>query len=111
MWGGADAWMVSRSEILDYLSSPFDDALVEICERSHGRPQGRTLARAHPWRLSALLAYLDEDASACVARARSGGRGATAGECVRRVQEALAPVLSEAREQIIIGAELRPSTA
>jgi len=34
--------------------------------------------------------------------------GVTAGECVALVRSALAPVLEEAREEIIIGAEVRP---
>ncbi len=37
--------------------------------------------------------------------------GATTVECTKRAHEALAPVLEEAREHVIIGAEVKPSTS
>ena len=58
-----------------------------------------------------MLAYLDGDAQGARSLALEAPvAGGAALECVRRAQRALGPVLSEAREQIIIGAELRPPT-
>ena len=113
MWGGTDGLDGLPELGSDYLPPAFDEALAEIC-----RAVARAAAAEDCWLarirggLLALLAYLAEDAQCARSLALEAPvGGATARECVRRVQEALAPVLSEAREQIIIGAELRPSTA
>ena len=61
--------------------------------------------------LRAGLGFLDEEsqwAGLLVLEAPVGG--ASTRECTRRVHEALLPVLVEAREEIIIGAEVRPDT-
>jgi len=93
-----------------YLPASFEDALEAI-----GRAVAGAAALEHSWLarirggLSALLAYLDADADcarALVLEVPVGG--ATAAQCVARVRSALAPVLEEAREEIIIGAEVRP---
>jgi len=60
--------------------------------------------------LRATLAYLDQDANCARVLVLEGFvGGATAVACARRVQSALAPVLREAREEIIIGTQVRPS--
>lgn len=61
--------------------------------------------------LRAGLGFLDEEsqwAGLLVLEAPVGGAGTQ--ECTRRVHAALLPVLEAAREEIIIGAEVRPST-
>ncbi len=78
----------------------------------------RAAAREDSWLarirtgIAAALAYLDEDAPCARVLALEAPVGGTdrdlsaLGVCT----SALAPVLSEAREQIIIGAEIRPPT-
>ena len=58
--------------------------------------------------LVALLACLDGDERCRGLVLDTAAGDATRRECIRRVQRALAPVLEEARGEIIIGSEIRP---
>ena len=112
MWGATGGLGELLGPGSHNLPSPFAPVLEEIYQ-----VVARAAAREDCWLarirtgISAALAYLDEDAEcARVFALEAAVAGTAMHECVRRVQSALAPVLTEAREQIIIGAELRPPT-
>jgi hypothetical protein len=62
--------------------------------------------------LSTLLAFLEDESEwTRVLVLEAPLVGVTTRECARRTQRALRPVLQQAREEIIVGAEIRPSPA
>ena len=81
-------------------------------KRSRARRDASTSASRRCARAcEAGLSFLDDEgqwAEVLVLEAPVGG--ANTQECTRRVHQGLHPVLEEAREEIIIGAEIRPPT-
>ena len=93
-----------------YLPAPFEEGLQLVLDALATAAGGQEswLARIRVG-VPALLACLDAEAQwARVLVLEAPVGAATTVQCVRQVQVALAPVLVQAREEIIIGAEVRP---